>query len=220
MDKGEQPVQIKTAAEIPVAALEDFYDQMFPDRAAFLKLHWRWLYRVGTYDSVPAPLVVTSGDQVIGHAALLPALLRRGHEERVGAWLVDFAILPGCQRKGLGSLLTQEAMRRCPLLLGFCNERSLGTLLRCGWKTRTHTRSFQTSFRPEYHPWVLNSPWRFVGLLAGKATRIVYQARTRRRSPIEVTKAKGETWQPSLMKSCPRLFTFRDLLIFSNGVYH
>ena len=37
--------EIVPATEIPETALLEFYHQMFPERAAFLANHWRWLVR-------------------------------------------------------------------------------------------------------------------------------------------------------------------------------
>ena len=60
-------VAVRTATEVPAAARAAFYERMFAARAAFLKAHWRWLYRVGEYDWAPPPLVAVTQGRVIGH---------------------------------------------------------------------------------------------------------------------------------------------------------
>jgi GNAT superfamily N-acetyltransferase len=169
--------EIKRATAVPAAALNRIYDRMFPERAEFLKEHWRWLYRVGSYDWAPAPLVATTtAGQVIGHAGVIPILLRSGRAEHRATWFVDLAILPDWQRQGVGQALIRASLAQCPLHLGFCNERSLGALLQCGWLLDQRTQSLQLLLRPELHPKLQNSlaP---VGKLAGVAARALWRAR-------------------------------------------
>ena len=45
-------IEVRTATEVSEERLARFYGQMHPERAAFLTEHWRWRYRVGTFDSV------------------------------------------------------------------------------------------------------------------------------------------------------------------------
>ncbi len=170
-------IRVRTAAEVPAAALEDFYDRMYLGRAAFLKRHWRWLYRVGSRESVPSPLVAVAGGRVVGHGGLIPVTLRRNNEERTATWFVDFAILPEYQRKGIGMALAQAGMMSCPLQLGFGNEGSVGMLLKCGWETRFHTLCFRLLLRPNRHPSFQGSSMKGFAALAGLATRGVWRAR-------------------------------------------
>ncbi len=168
---------VRAAAEIPAAALEDFYDRMYPGRAAFLKRHWRWLYRVGSRESVPSPLVAVAGERVVGHGGLIPVTLRRGGEERTAAWFLDFAILPEFQRKAVGGLLVHTGMLSCPLQIAFLNERSWRMVEKLGWETRSHTFGFRLLLRPERHPKFRAAPAKALAALAGLATRAVWRAR-------------------------------------------
>jgi len=170
--------QIWDATEVSQPMLEEFYDRMFPSRAAFLKQHWRWLYRVGLHEWARSPLAVISGDRVIGYAGMIPVTLHCKSAKLPAVWLVDLAILPEHQRQGIGISLIQSSMARCSLHLGFCNERSLGALQKCGWRSRLHTYSFQLLLRPELHPRVQETPFTSVSKIAGLATRIVWRART------------------------------------------
>jgi len=180
---------IVPAAEVPASALEAFYEKMFPERAEFLKRHWRWLYRVGEYDWAPSPAVAVAAGSIIGHAGIIPVVLRHGAEERRAMWLVDLAIRPDLQRQGVGMAMTQALMAQCPIHLGFCNERSLGTLLKCGWEVRFDTLSLQLLLRPELHPKLQGRTW---GKMAGVATRAVWQTRTLLQKEISVAPVTPE----------------------------
>jgi GNAT superfamily N-acetyltransferase len=214
--------QIMPATEVPLRALEDFYEQVFPNRAQFLKQHWRWLYRVGIYDWAPSPLVALLDNRVIGHAGVIPSILRRAHEERPATWFVDLAIRPAYQRQGLGIALTQASMAQCPIHLGFCNERSLGTLLKCGWKVDLHTRSFQLLLRPEYHPKLEKSPLTPLGRIAGFATRVVWQVRASSQPELLISPATTETLaifsrnEPDSLLHIPRSREFLHWRILTN----
>ena len=128
------PYEIVPATGVPAPCLNAFYETMFPERAEFLKQHWRWLYRVAEYDWAPSPAVAVAEGRIVGHAGIIPVILRHQGEERRAMWLVDLAILPELQRQGLGMALTRALMEQCPIHLGFCNERSLGALLKCGFR--------------------------------------------------------------------------------------
>jgi len=167
--------EIVPATDVPAPDLNAFYETMFPERAEFLKRHWRWLYRVAEYDWAPSPAVAVAGGKIIGHAGIIPVVLRHQGEERRAMWLVDLAILPELQRHGLGMALTRALMAQCPIHLGFCNERSLGALLKCGWEVRHDTRSLQLLLRPERHPKLQRAPW---APAAGVGTRGLWRART------------------------------------------
>jgi len=175
--------EILPATDVSASHLGAFYERMFPERAEFLKRHWRWLYRVGEYAWAPSPAVAVFAGKIIGHAGIIPVVLRHGEEERRAMWLVDLAIRPDLQRHGVGMAMTRSLMAQCPIHLGFCNERSLGTLLKCGWEVRFDTLSLQLLLRPEHHPKLQNSHW---GKMAGLATRAVWQTRTLLQKEISV----------------------------------
>lgn len=182
--------EIAPATEVCAPSLEAFYEAMFPERADFLKRHWRWLYRVGEYDWAPSPAVALAEGRVVGQAGCIPVVLRCAGEKRRAMWLVDLAILPGLQRQGIGMALTQALMARCSIQLGFCNERSLGALLKCGWEVRRDTLSLQLLLRPERHPKLQNTAW---AKAAGAATRAVWRARTLFQKEISIEPATPES---------------------------
>ncbi|MGH9942307.1 MAG: GNAT family N-acetyltransferase [Pyrinomonadaceae bacterium] len=190
----QEQLRVRTAEEVPAAALARFYERMYPRRADFLQRHWRWLYRVGAYDSIPAPLVVVHDDEVIGHAGLIPVTLRRGGVERTAIWFVDFGVLPEYQRQGLGVGLTREWMAACPLHVTFCNERSLGVFLKYGWEARFHTYNFKLPLRPERHPGMRqgSASRRALAHSAGLAARIVWRTRTLSKQEPAVSPATAE----------------------------
>ncbi|MCI0627042.1 MAG: GNAT family N-acetyltransferase [Acidobacteria bacterium] len=210
-DRTAQAFQIQPATEIPAAWLEDSYQRMFPERAAFLRSHWRWLYRVGTYKGIRSPLVATLGDQVIGHAGMIPVTLCRNGEERTAIWLVDFAILPEYQRAGIGMSLTHACMSACSLCLGFCNERSLGMVLKCGWGLHRHTRSFQLLLRPDHHLCFQKPMGMALGTLAGFATRAVWHVRVLSPPRLSVSLATPASMTPFAgPKACSALHVSRS----------
>lgn len=174
----KQAAGLRAADEVSPRALEKFYELMYPARASFLKQHWRWLYRVGTFPSVTSPLVAMRGEEVIGHAGLIPITLRRNGEERTAIWFVDLGILPEYQRQGIGMQLTQAVMNCCPLRLGLCNERSMGVLQKFSWEIREHISVFRLLLRPDRNPKFRRAPFRFLGTLAGLTTRVAWRART------------------------------------------
>src|SRR5262245_11128350 len=93
--------------EFPDAALAQFSQRMYPERAAFLTAHWLWLYRIGEYDWAPLPLLAVAGQTVIGHIGTIPVLLQAGQAVRRAVWDVDLAVLPEYQRRKVGSRLMQ-----------------------------------------------------------------------------------------------------------------
>ncbi|KPJ64118.1 hypothetical protein AMJ44_13335, partial [candidate division WOR-1 bacterium DG_54_3] len=102
-----EKIQIKRATEVPEATLADFYREMYPNRAGFLKKHWRWLYRVGEFSESYPPLVALLEGKVIGHVAAIPIILKSGNHERFAAWGVDGGVLPPYRTCGIGSKLMQ-----------------------------------------------------------------------------------------------------------------
>ncbi len=185
----KQTVYIRAANEVPPSTLEEFYERMYPAKATFLKQNWRWLYRVGMFPSIPHPLVAMRGNEVIGHAGLIPVKLRRNGEERTAIWFVDLGILPEHQRQGIGMRLTQAVMAACPLGLGLPNERSMGVLQKSGWEIRRHIRVFRLLLRPDRNPKFRRAPFRFLGALAGLATRVVWRARTLSSEELSISPA-------------------------------
>jgi GNAT superfamily N-acetyltransferase len=169
--------EIAPATEIPEAALIQFYRQMYPERAAFLAEHWRWLYRIGEYDWAPAPLIALDGPTVVGHIGTIPVCLRAGEDVRPAIWDVDLAVLPEYQGRKVGTKLMQRLREQCSLHVAFGNEKSTGTVAKIGWQLSTETRSFQLLLRPEFHPKFRQTALAAVGRLGGLMTRLVWAAR-------------------------------------------
>ena len=189
--------QVLTGDEIPVAALEAFYEQMFPARAEFLKRHWRWLYRTDNDTQVKSPIVVMKDNQVAGHVGIIPLSLRRKHDQRTAIWLCDIAVLPQYRGKALGAFLVAEAMALCPLRLGFPNSMSWKLVSKFGWKDQFNTYGLSLFLRPDRHPKIRERAATSRGLdalagLAGLATRIAWRARTWLKTPLIVSPAKPD----------------------------
>jgi hypothetical protein len=109
---------------------------------------WRWLYKLHS----GFPLIADDGGRIVAHVGGIPFTARVGGREHRAAWCVDFAVLPGFQRRGLGLRLTEAWMEQSELYVTFCNEQSMGVFRRFGW-----VESFDTSFhsiwiRPFDHP--------------------------------------------------------------------
>lgn len=179
--------EIKEAVAVPTAMLHAGYEHLFPQRAAFFQAHWRWLYRVNAYDWSHAPLVAVAADgQVIGHMGVIPITLRRGGAERRAAWLVDMAVSAKYHRQGIGLALTKAATARHPLMVAFGNEHSTAALLKGGWHTNGHTRSFQLLLRPEHHP-KFQASRALMGKALGLTTRTIWRLRSLATSKVRVT---------------------------------
>ncbi len=169
--------------EVPAPALNDFYQQVFPARADFLKRNWRWLYRTTCETTVKSPIVVMKDGQVAGHVGLIPLSLRRADDQRTAVWVCDIAVLPEYRGKTVGGILLSEAMAACPLRIGFPNELSWKLITKFGWKGDLDTFGLSLLLRPDRHPKLRDSSSSKPGMkslaaLAGLATRILWRART------------------------------------------
>lgn len=175
--------------EIPVAALASFYERMYPRRSNFLKGNWRWFYRTGRVASGPAPIVAMEEGRVVGHLGVIPVTLRRGSEERQGAWGCDIAVLPECRGKAVAPLMLNTLMSLYPLRIGFPNEMSRKVTRKMGWGHEFHTQGLSLLLRPERHPKVsklTGAQWG-IGTLAsaaGLVTRVISRARAWKRRPL------------------------------------
>jgi putative acetyltransferase len=92
-------------------------------------------------------LVATEGDSVVGHIFFSPATVECGQRVIEGMGLAPMAVLPGRQRRGIGTLLARAGIatlreRRCPFVIvlghpeyyprfGFVPASRHG--LRCQW---------------------------------------------------------------------------------------
>ncbi|MDR1652470.1 MAG: GNAT family N-acetyltransferase [Prevotellaceae bacterium] len=133
-------IQIKSAFEIPEKELIEFYAQAFEDRMKYLPHIWRWLNRSDFYDN-KTPLVIEKDGKVIAHTGLTGFNLWLAGKQKTACWMIDYKILPQFQRQGLGSALSKSLVSVADCSLGLPNEKSLGTLLKNGWKQYPH--SFQ-----------------------------------------------------------------------------
>lgn len=127
--------EIRNASTIEHGAMNRFYAEAFPQRAAFLSEHWRWLYRLGRFPGIE-PLVLVAGERVVGQAGVIPVMLSRLGKTAPAMWFVDFSILPEFQGQGHGKALTEAWMAQCPDRITFCNDRSIEVFRKFGWKER------------------------------------------------------------------------------------
>ena len=184
-------IEIRAATEVPPAALEDFYDVMYPRRSSFLKAHRRWVYRLESHSSI-SPRVVMLGDQVIGHAGLTPVTLRHNEEERAASNFSDLQVLPRYQRRGLGVAITRNAMEICPLTLAYPNELALGVFQKLGFEIRAGACQFRLPLRPNNHPEWQHGTRNYLGMIAGLTLRVVMRARTLTRGNLSALPASPD----------------------------
>lgn len=193
--------EIVAGDDIPVPALEAFYEQMFPARANFLKRNWRWLYRTDSNTLLKSPIVMMKGEEVTGHVGTIPLTLRRGRDERTAAWLCDIAVLSQYRGKALGAFLLTEAMARCPMRIGFPNDLSWRLISKFGWKDQAHTVGLSVLLHPEQHPKIKakiqegnasSHGYKAIAALAGMATRVVWRARALSKERLSVVSATPE----------------------------
>jgi hypothetical protein len=177
-----EKVQIKGSTEVPEVDLVSFFQEMFPDRVGLLNKHWRWLYRINQFTDVKPPLVACLDGKVIGHVAQIPVIIKRGDQEKLGAWAVDGGVLPAYRKSGLGSRLMREWIVQFPICLGFCTEALYRILIGQGWSPRRTTYALQLPFRPDRHPKLQKGPWRAPLQLAGYSwsllAHVIAMART------------------------------------------
>lgn len=163
--------EIQKATAIPPERLKPFFAAAWPDRAAFLEEHWRWLYRVDRFPGLE-PLVLTEAGKVVGFAGSLPVKLARDGRESTAIWFVDFHLLPEWRGKGHGQSLTEAWMALCPRRITFCNDESMRVFLKLGWteKTGAAGRSMPLELAgPFRRRWGL--PGAAAGFLLGPALR-------------------------------------------------
>lgn len=184
--------------EIPVPALEAFYEQMFPARSSFLKRHWRWLYRTDNRAKMKSPIVMMQGGEVVGHVGTIPLTLRNGKEERTAVWLCDIAVLSKYRGKALGAFLLSEAMGLSPMRIGFPNAMSWKLISKFGWKDQMSTVGLSLLLHPEKHSKIKakiemqtagGNGVKALAAIGGLATRIVWRARALPKGKLSVSPA-------------------------------
>lgn len=128
--------EIQKATAIPPGLLTPFFAAAWPDRAAFLDEHWRWLYRVDRFPG-HEPLALLEGGKVVGFAGAIPVKIARDGKESTAIWFVDFHLLAEFRGLGHGKALTQAWMALCARRITFCNDESMRVFLKLGWTERT-----------------------------------------------------------------------------------
>ena len=148
------PGEVRSVYGVSRADLLDFYDKMDPERSCPPSGTWEWLYRPG-FDARCRALVVERDQRVVAHAGIIPFWLSLRDRKVSAGWYVDFAVLPGLQRAGLGRALTLEWMKLTDVHVTFCNERSMGLFRKLGWEESFDTRLHHFFLEPLSHPSVL-----------------------------------------------------------------
>jgi GNAT superfamily N-acetyltransferase len=144
-------IKILGSTEVAEETLLRFFKEMYPTRADLLCQHWRWLYRIDEFPDLPPPLVAVLGDDVIGHVAQIPVILRRGTREIVAAWGVDGGVLRKYRSFGIGTELMDIWYRQYAIGMGFCTEALYRILLKQGWTPRAATFALHLPLRPDRH---------------------------------------------------------------------
>lgn len=124
--------KIKKISETNIDLLNQFYKLAFPSRYKSLIKHWKWYYKIG--DSNFEPLVLECKGKIVGMAGLIPENLSFEGKIHQAIWFTDFYILKEFRNKGLGSILTKEWMKICPIQITYCNEESLKVFKKFNWK--------------------------------------------------------------------------------------
>lgn len=168
--------EILKATAIEPGLLAPFFAAAWPDRAAFLDRHWRWLYRVDRFPGLE-PLILMDGGAVAGFAGSMPVKIAHRGRESTAVWFVDFHLLADRRGKGHGKALTEAWMSQCPRRVTFCNDESMRVFLKLGWteKTGASVRSMPLQLSgPFRRRWGL--PGAAAGLLLGPALRASLRA--------------------------------------------
>ena len=83
---------IKKISEINKNDLLEFYKNVFSNRNASLIKNYNWCYRLGFNNF--EPLVLLTGDKIIGHAGLIPADINIEGKNNPAIWFTDESSLP------------------------------------------------------------------------------------------------------------------------------
>ena len=199
--RSDGKLRFGSAEDVREDLLAQFYEQMYPERAAFLKQHWRWLYQVGNEPVIPSPMLAIANERIVGHGGLIKVRLQRGGDQRDAIWMMDFGVLPEYQRGIIGAGLVQTGMEHCPLRVAFLNERSWGMVSKMGWQTHFQVTAFQLPLRPEKLRRVQQIAQSNAGLLAasrlsGMVIRAVSKALTIAAPDPDTFAASGDLLEP------------------------
>jgi len=123
---------IKKLSEVKHESLIEFYSKVFIERDKRLINNFKWCYRNG-YNNLE-PIIIEKGNQIIGHAGLIPVEIKINGKKNLATWFTDFVILPEFRGKGYGKILTEEWMKLCPFQITFCNNESLRIFKKNGWE--------------------------------------------------------------------------------------
>ena len=129
--------KITKISEVEQSHLSDFYKKNYFDRHESLINNWKWWYRIGY--SKFEPLIISSGEKVLGQAGTQPIDLSINGKKVLASWFLDFSVNPELRGKGIGKNLTKKLMETCPNLITFCNEKTLKIVENFGWKDNFST---------------------------------------------------------------------------------
>ena len=129
--------KITKISEVEQSHLSDFYKKNYFDRHKSLINNWKWWYRIGY--SKFEPLIISSGEKVLGQAGTQPIDLSINGKKVLASWFLDFSVNPELRGKGIGKNLIKKLMETCPNLITFCNEKTLKIVENFGWKDNFST---------------------------------------------------------------------------------
>ena len=124
--------KITKISDIEQSQLSEFYKEIYFERHKSLTNDWHWWYRVG-YSNYE-PLICTVDKKVVGQAGTLPVDLNINGKNILGVWFLDFAVLKGFQKQGIGKNLIIKLMETCPNIITLCNDKTLKLIKNSGWE--------------------------------------------------------------------------------------
>lgn len=147
-------IEVKSGCEINKNSLNRYYRLMYPDRAAFLKSYWDWLYR-GYFMNSKLPIVLVLKNKVIAQGGMIPVNLLIDNIKIKAGWFVDLSVLPEYQRCGMGAVLVNRRMELTDMQMAFQNYKSYDVFKKTGWNESVDTYLHYVFIYPFNHMWFI-----------------------------------------------------------------
>jgi GNAT superfamily N-acetyltransferase len=124
-------------------ALRKLFRALWPGRASMFDVNWWWRH--------PEPPIWVAEDKnshdLVGLGACLPFSLYYCKAVHNGSWFVDFFVLPGHQRKGLGRALTRSVTDKFTVTAALQQSQDACEVFsRMGWSKRVFIKSYANPF--------------------------------------------------------------------------